>query len=133
MLQRITLHLARSPDFPEGSVDHGYEIVAPLDAGGHLDDEEWRSKRAQCRVRRFWPGEPDRYGLLVHRHGGADGATWMIDYNLDRTDDDESGYRLGTHTFRVGDYVSIRDADSDLHTFRIVDVQPLSPMEPAKS
>ena len=73
---------------------------------------------------RFWPGEPDQHGVLVHRPGGAGGATWMIDYDQDRADDDEAGYRLGTHTFQVGDYVSIRDADGDMNTFRVAEVQP---------
>ncbi len=130
MLHRITLHLARTRDFPEGSTRHGYEITAPLDSAGHLDSIAWCSRRAQCRVRRFWPGEPDRWGVLTHRHGGAGGATWVIDYDKDRSDDDESGYRLDTHTFRTGDYVSIRDSDGDLNTFRVAAVQPLA-TEPA--
>ncbi len=37
MLQLITLHLARSSEFPAGSLDRGYEMVAPIDALGHLD------------------------------------------------------------------------------------------------
>ncbi|WP_262032276.1 hypothetical protein [Microvirga sp. Mcv34] len=79
MLYRITLHLARSKQFPEGSLRYGYELTAPLDAQGHLDQEEWVEKRAYCRVRRFWLDEGERHGVLVHRSGGAGGATWMID------------------------------------------------------
>lgn len=124
MLQRVTLHLARTPEFPDGSARHGYQITAPLDANGRLDSVAWCSLRAQCRVVRVWPGEPDRHGVLVHRPGGAGGATWMMDYDQDRIDDDESGYRLGTHTFQVGDYVSIRDAGGEMNTFRVADVQP---------
>ncbi|MCB5175739.1 hypothetical protein [Microvirga lenta] len=123
MLQHITLHLARSKEFPEGSRHHGYEIVAPLDADGLIDPAEWREKRAQCRVRRFWAGEADQHGVLVHRPGGADGATWMIDYDLDRTTDDEAGYRLAKHRFAPGEYVTIRDEDEKLHTFQVVAVR----------
>jgi hypothetical protein len=126
MLQRILLHLARTHDFPDGSIRHGYEIIAPLDADGRLNGVEWCSKRAQCRVLRFWGGEPDQRGLLVHRSGGAGGATWMIDYDQDRADDDEAGYRLGTHTFRIGEYVSIRDADGDMNTFKVAQVRPVA-------
>jgi hypothetical protein len=125
MLQHITLHLARSREFPDGSALHGYEITAPLDPSGRMDAEEWRGKRAQCRVRRFWRGEPDRHGALVHRPGGAGGATWIIDYDRDRSDDDETGYRLSTHTFQPGDYVSIRDTDGDIHTFKVAAVKAL--------
>jgi hypothetical protein len=124
MLQRIILHLARTHDFPDGSSRYGYEIIAPLDANGRLDGIEWCSTRAQCRVLRFWHGEPDQYGLLVRRPGGVGGATWMIDYDQDRVDDDEAGYRLGAHRFQVGEYVSIRDADGDMNTFKVADVQP---------
>jgi len=53
MLHHITLHLARCKEYPEGSPNSGYEIVAPLDATGMLDSAEWKEKRDQCRVRRF--------------------------------------------------------------------------------
>jgi len=39
MLQLVTLHLARSSEFPRGSAERGYEIVAPVDASGHLDPQ----------------------------------------------------------------------------------------------
>lgn len=126
MLHHITLHLARSKEFPEGSARHGYEITAPLDASGHLDASEWKGKRTQCRVRRFWSGEGDRYGLLTHRPGGAGGATWTIDYDPERTSDDEAGYRLNTHVFAKGEYVSIMDEDEKLHTFQVVEVRPIN-------
>jgi hypothetical protein len=132
MLQRIILHLARTHGFPEGSAQHGYEIMAPLNPEGHLDAEEWQGERSRCWVRRFWNDEPDRYGLLVHRPGGAGGATWIIDYDRAKTDDDEAGYRLDTHTFRAGEYVSIRDADGDLNTFKVIEVRPMA-NEPTRS
>jgi hypothetical protein len=49
----------------------------------------------------------------------------MIDYEPGRSDDDEPGYRLGSHLFRPGEYVSIRDEDGDMLTFRIVDVHAI--------
>ncbi|WP_343232329.1 hypothetical protein [Microvirga terricola] len=91
MLHHITLHLARSADYPEGSAQHGYEMIAPLDGTGLLDPGEWKAARTRCWVRRFWADETDRLGMLVHRPGGAGGATWMIDYDPDRTADDEAG------------------------------------------
>ncbi len=122
-LQRVTLTLARCPEHPDGSGGRGYEIVAPLGPDGHLDATLWRETRDHCRARRFWIGECDRHGRLVHRAGGEGGATWLIDYD-DRTDeDDEPGYRLGTHAFVEGEYVSIRDAgDGTERTFRVAQV-----------
>jgi hypothetical protein len=122
-LHRVTLTLARCPDHPDGSAGRGYEIVAPLGPDGHLDAALWRETRDHCRVRRFWIGEPDRHGRLVHRAGGEGGATWLIDYDDRTTDDDEPGYRLGTHAFVRGEYVSIRESDdAQYHTFLVARV-----------
>lgn len=119
MLKNITLHLARSAEHPEGTTAEGYEIIAPLDAEGHLDPRGWRDARTRCLVRRFVPGEPARHGRLVHRAGGPGGGTWLIDYDDRSTDDDEVGFRLNTHVFREGEYVSIRDAFGDMQTLRV--------------
>ncbi len=124
VLKRIVLHLARGRDFPAGSDRHGYEIVAPLDQAGRLDSAAWKRERSQCRVRRFWGEEPETVGRLVHRAGGAGGATWRIDYDPTTDADDEAGFRLGSHTFRTNDYISIRDDDGVMHTFRVADVRP---------
>jgi hypothetical protein len=61
MFHRITLHLARTREHPEGSAAHGYEIFAPLDGSGHLDPSAWNAARERCTVRRF--GGPSRTGM----------------------------------------------------------------------
>jgi hypothetical protein len=124
VLKRIVLHLARSKQFPEGSARHGYEFVAPLDAKGHIDPHLWHQHKDHCRVRRFWAGEDDMVGRLVHKPGGAEHARWVFDYDPGSENDDESGYRFGAHAFAPGEYVSIRDEDGETHTFQIVSVQP---------
>jgi hypothetical protein len=127
MLHHIMLHLARSKPSPEGSVRHGYVITAPLDAQGYLDKEEWADKRAYCRVRRFWADEGERQGVLVHRPGGAGGATWMIDYNQGRLGDEEAGYHLHQHRFAEGEYVTIEDDDGKPYTFQVISVTRAEP------
>lgn len=122
--KRIRLNLARSKDFPQGSSKHGYEFVAPLDGNGHIDVAQWKAHRDNCRVRRFWEGEDDEHGFLVHRPGGPEHGRWLFDYNPRRADDDESGYRFGAHVFRIGEYVSIRDEDDEMHTFVVASVEP---------
>jgi hypothetical protein len=117
-LKRIRLTLARTKAFPEGSARHGYEFVAPLDATGHIDPQAWKLAREQCHVRRFWGDEQDDIGHLVHRPGGS----WAFHYDMAGDEDDEAGYRFGSHTFNMGDYVSIKDEDGDLHTFQVVAV-----------
>ena len=127
MLHHITLHLARSKQFPEGSPRHGYVITAPLDDKGHLDWEEWLERRAHCLVRRFWAAEAERQGVLVHRPGGSGGATWMIDYNQGQLGDEEAGYHLHQHRFAEGEYITIEDDDGKPYTFQVVAVSPAEP------
>lgn len=114
---RIRLNLARSKEFPEGSKRHGYEFTAPLTPEGRLDAAAWAAHRTVCSARRFWEGESDETGHLVHKAGGARGATWIFDYDGAAEDDDEAGYRFGDHAFQIGEYVSIRDEDGAMHTF----------------
>jgi len=120
--KRIRLNLARSKEFPEGSSRHGYEFVAPLDANGHIDPAAWRTQRDHCRVRRFW-GAEEEVGWLVHKPGGSEHARWVFDYDEAAESDDEAGYRFGSHAFRPGEYVSIRDEDGELHTFQVASVE----------
>jgi hypothetical protein len=123
-LMRIRLNLARTKHHPGGSARHGYEFIAPLKATGHIDPIAWKAQRSACFVKRFWGDEPVEHGLLVHRAGGAQGATWGFDYDRDTQSDDEAGYRFGEHAFRPGEYVSIRDDEDELHPFMIVEVVP---------
>jgi hypothetical protein len=121
-LSRIRLELARDSEFPEGSRHHGYDLVAPLLDDGHIDAAAWRKQRDKCRVVRFWGDEPNEVGHLVHKPGGA----WAFHYDVDGdADDDETGFKLDRHRFRPGEYVSVREHDGDLRTFRVVAVRPL--------
>lgn len=122
--KRIRLNLARSKEFPSGSERHGYEFVVPLDANGHIDIEQWKKHRANCRVRRFWEGEDDEIGFVVHKPDGPEHARWIFDYDQTAEYDDESGYRFGNHIFRLGEYVSTRDAGGEWHTFVVASVEP---------
>ena len=94
-----------------------------LKADGHIDEVQWKKDRAHCRVRRFWEGEDDQIGFLVHKPGGPEHARWVFDYDQTAEDDDESGYRFGSHVFRPGEYVSIRDEEGDMHTYQVASVE----------
>ncbi len=122
MLKRIRLELARDHDFPNGSNTRGYEFAAPLDDEGHIDKERWRESKARCRVHRFWEGEDDEVGHLVLKRGG----NWAFHYDVHgNEDDDETGYRFAAHAFTPGEYVSIKEHDDSLRTFRVVWVRDL--------
>jgi hypothetical protein len=122
MLRRVRLELARDHDFPDGSRERGYDFIAPLDDDGHLVASAWRTLRDRCRVRRFWAEEGDEVGHLVHKRGGA----WAFHYDIHGDPDhDETGFHLDTHVFKPGAYVSVKEQDGKLRTFRVVAVRPL--------
>jgi hypothetical protein len=124
-LKHIRLQLTRSREFPSGSPRHGYDLIAPLDEKGHIDRELWRKHEAECRVRRYWENEEDAVGRLVHKPGGAEHARWMFDYRAGGSENEEACYRFGAHRLVAGKYVSITDHGGDLHTFKVVTVEPV--------
>ena len=119
-LRTIRLELARSAEFPEGSAQHGYEFVAPLDDAERIDLEAWRQHRQRCVVRRFWAGEDDLRDHLAH----SQGRRWAFHYDLEAEPAaDEPGYRFEAHAFRPGEYVSIAEADGVTRTFKVISVR----------
>jgi hypothetical protein len=120
-LMKIRLELARDRDFPQGSPGHGYELVAPLDRTGHIDAGEWQRQRARCIVRRFWGGEDQEIGHLIHTRDRA----WAFHYDIEGdAERDEPGYRFQGHVFKPGEYVSVREQDGRLRAFKVAAVLP---------
>ena len=123
-MRRVKLELARSRAHPEGSKGDGYEFVAPIGADGHIVLEGWKKERARCFVHRLEAGAVVERGLLMHRAGGAGGSTWVFEYDPGTSVDVEAGYRFGAHAFSPGEYVSIRDEDGELHTYKVASLSP---------
>jgi hypothetical protein len=122
MLRRVRLELARDHEFPHGSSERGYDFIAPLDREGHIDLAAWRALRERCRVRRFWAHEPDEVGHIVHKQSGA----WAFHYDIHGDPGhDETGFRLASHSFVPGEYVSIAEQDGVLRTFRVMSVREI--------
>lgn len=118
-LYRVHLHLARSKEYPEGSSRCGYEFVVPLDDEMKLDPEQWKNHKDDCTVHRFWEGEEDLRGKLRHV-----GKGWKFDYDENDDEDDELFFKLDRHKLAEGEYVSIRERDGEMHTFKVVAVRP---------
>jgi hypothetical protein len=115
---RIVLRLARNPgtEFADGDDHRGYTLTAPLTEGGKIDEAGFRAAKAKATVRRFAPDEDAQEGKLNRK-----GDRWFFDYG-DDADTDEPLYRIGEHTFAVGEYVSITDEDGRLLTYKVTDV-----------
>jgi hypothetical protein len=122
-LRKIRLELARSKEHAAGSANDGYEFVAPLDASDHIDVDAWKRQRGLCFVHRIERGVTTERGLLVHRAGGR-GGTWAFEYDPGGAADEDSGYRFAAHPFAPGEYVSVRNEDGELVTYRVASVRP---------
>ena len=119
MLRRVRLELARDHDFPAGSSERGYDFIAPLDSAGRIDLEAWKEFKARCRVRRFWAHEAEEVGHILHKRTG-----WAFHYDIHGDPaHDETGFRFDSHAFVPGEYVSIKEQDDVLRTFRVASVR----------
>lgn len=117
-LTRVILRLGRNPDagYPDGDDHYGYVVVAPLDGEGKLDPAVWRERKDECTVRRFHPDEPIADGWLRHR-----GDNWYFWYDEEDEGPEEPVFKLGAHRLSPGEYVTIREGDGDVLTFRITE------------
>lgn len=110
----IRLELARTADHPDGSSAHAYVFRVPLDEGGFIEPEVLRKAEKRPVVRRFWPGEADQSGVVIASPNG-----WAFSYKIGE-DDDEVIFRLKDHPLKVGEYLTITEADGSEMPFRVV-------------
>jgi hypothetical protein len=116
-LKQIRMELARDQDFPQGSREHGYLLVAPLDNMDRINPDDWKKQRDRCRVTRMWGDAEHEIGHLIRKPGGS----WAFHYDIHGDpNDDEAGYRFGDERFRPGEYVSIKEHDGVTRTFRVI-------------
>ena len=118
-LMKVRLELARNEEFPEGSANHGYEFNVPLDDEGHIDKAEWDNRADDCTVRRFWEGEEEEHGHLAHT-----GDRWYFHSEGVHQDEDEPIFKMESHSFVPGEYISITEHDGVQRTFRVASVNP---------
>lgn len=121
-LFNIHLSLARSSQAPHGDPNHYYEFRAPLDKAGHLDQSQWPQSRQFCVVAKHEQGIATEKGLLLNTGGGK----WVFSYRAGDADD-ESIFRLSSHVFMAGEYVSITEHDGVQRTFHVDSVEPWHP------
>lgn len=120
-LHNVRLEMAREPGFPNGNPNRGYELVLPLDNAMKIDAAEWKKNPKACTVERFWDGERTELGYLEQHRNGQ----WVFDYDFEDEEDDETGFRLGEHSFNRGEYVSVAGHDGQMHTFSVVASTPV--------
>ena len=115
----VRLELARTPDFPAGSAERGYQLHVPLKADGSIDESAFNLARGRATAFRFWPEERDLQGYVIRTARG-----WAISYKLGE-DDDEGIFHLDSHPLKAGSYLTITSASGDQRPFRVASVEPL--------
>lgn len=118
--RKVRLRLAREQDHPQGSDQHGYDLVMPLDRNGRIDAPLWKVHRELCRVVHYRSNEEHDVGHLIRRPGGQ----WAFHYDVKGDDMDASGYKFADERFVVGEYISVIE-DSQPHTYRVITVEAL--------
>ena len=118
-LSRIVMRLARNPgtEFAGGDDHRGYTLLAPLTATENSMMPPFARSADACTVHRFAPDEDAVDGVLARR-----ASRWFFNYGEEDDLDDEPVYRLGQHTFAVGEYVTVTDEDGRPLTYKVVEV-----------
>ena len=116
---RLRLELARGPDHPDGSNRIGYELTLPLARDARIETELFRALPELCTVHRFREDSDDRTGSLKHHRGDH----WAFAYAGPDAFEEELP-RFGQHRLRIGDYISVLDAQGSDHAYRIVAAMP---------
>lgn len=122
VLKTIRIELARTKEHPSGDPGHAYEFRAPLDGTGHLDAKAWPEVKQLCIVKRLEKGVTQESGILTQTRGGR----WVFSY-APGDEDDESIFRLSSHVFKPGEYVSVTEHDGAQNTFRVSSVKDWHP------
>src|SRR4029450_9467831 len=87
---KVRLRLAREPGHPQGSQDHGYDLVIPLDGDGRLDSDLREKPRQLCRVVHYPSDEEHDIGHMVRLPGGQ----WAFHYDIKGNEKDAAGYHF---------------------------------------
>jgi hypothetical protein len=111
--KNIRLELARTAEFPAGSVSRGYLIRLPLNDEDRVDRDTLSRSPHKAIVRRYWSTEPDEAGLVLPADGG-----WAMrcDGRPDRR------LELDGHPIRLGQQVSVIDTNGTVLPFRVASV-----------
>ena len=116
----ISLELARTEEFPEGSASRAYLLRLPLDEQGLIDEEALGRSPAMATVHRHWPNEPDLSGYVIRTPNG-----WAMSYEPGDADD-ETVFHLETHPIRIGEYVTLTEPDGRRLPFRVTTLKQLN-------
>lgn len=118
---RVRIILARTPQFPQGSASHAYELIVPLDEDNRIDQAAFNAFPARASVQHVVPNQPAKRGAILLRNG-----RYAFSYAPGDADD-ETIYHLENHPLGIGDYVTITEPGDEAKPYRVESVSPLPP------
>lgn len=118
---RVRIALARTPQFPQGSTSHAYELIVPLDEDNRIDQAAFKAFPARASVQHVEPGRPVKRGAILLRNG-----RYTFSYAPGDADD-ETIYHLENHPLGIGDYVTITEPGGMAQAYQVESVTPLPP------
>lgn len=112
--KNIRLELARTEDFPAGSVSRGYLIRLPLDDHDLIDRAAFEHSPKRATVRRYWSTDPDEAGLVHEEDSG-----WAMRCNgsADRM------LLLDGRPILLGQQISVVETDGDVLPFTVASIR----------
>ena len=91
-----------------------------MQADGHFDKKAYDKTPELCTVHRFWEGEGDEVGEILHTARGR----WAFSYASGDADD-EPVVHFDKQIIRPDEYMTMRESLGPEHTFRIVEIEPV--------
>ena len=78
-----------------------------------IDRREMKCATESPVVRRLWPNEPDRTGVVINQRAG-----WAFSYEVG-VDDDEGIFHFEYHPITMGEYLTITESDGERLPFKV--------------
>jgi hypothetical protein len=110
----IRLELARTKEFPRGSVSRGYLLRLPLNDSDVIDPASFELSPHSATVRRYWSTEPDEAGMVIRL---TDGWALRCDGKPDRL------LEIDSRPIRLGQQLAVVDPDGATLPFKIASIR----------
>jgi hypothetical protein len=112
---RVKLELAPNKAFPKGSPGRAYLLRLPLKATGAVDQAMLALNPKSAMVRRFWPNEPDRSGIV---RCNSSGLALIFSENAEHPE------HLQEARVLAGGTLDVAASDGSKTMFRVVSIRP---------
>lgn len=112
----VRLELARTPEYPEGSPERAFLVRLPIGENGAIQADLMKQPSMQPSVRRIWPGESEKTGVIVPKDDW-----WVFSYEPG-DDDDQPLFLLNDNKLKMRDYLTIFEQGEAL-PFKVVYVE----------